>query len=118
MDTDKLIQERYGELYVGPSRVLVWVIADHYNQGQTPDQIHESFPTISLPEVLGTIIYYLEHKNELDARFEADERAYQEWWKSYRAANAEFHDAMEARFRAARERRREQEAQLGEAAGT
>lgn len=117
MDTDKLIQERRGELYVGPSRVLVWVIADHHNEGRTPEQIHESFPTISLPEVMGTIIYYLEHKDDLDARFEADDRAFQEWWTQYRAANAEFHDAMEARFRAARKQRREQEAQLGEAAG-
>lgn len=117
MDTDKLIQERRGELYVGPSRVLVWVIADHSNQGRTPDQIHASFPTVSLPEVLGTIIYYLEHKDELDARFAEDQCAYEEWWTAYRAANAEFHDAMEARFRAARQLRREQEAQVGEAAG-
>lgn len=117
MDTDKLIQERDGELYVGPSRVLVWVIADHFNQGRTPDEIHESFPTISLTEVMGTLIYYLEHKDELDARFAADQRAYDKWWAEYRAANAEFHDAMEARFKAARQQRREQAAQLGEAAG-
>ncbi len=113
MDTDKLIQERSGELYVGPSRVLVWVIADHHNQGQTPDQIHESFPTISLPEVLGTIIYYLEHKDDLDARFAEDERRFEEWSAANRAAHAEFYNSMKARIEAARKQRGEQ---VGEAA--
>lgn len=118
MDTGTLIQERNGELYVGESRVLVHVIATHYNQGRTPEQIHESFPTISRDDVLATIAYYVEHNDELDARFAEDERAYDEWWATYRAENAAFHDAMEARFAAAREQRRAREARLGEAAGT
>src|SRR5579884_788933 len=107
MDTDKLIQERDGELYVGPSRVLVSVIAAYFEQGQTPEQIHDGFPSISLVEVLGTIDYYLEHKDELDARFADDQRLADERWATYRAANAEFFDAMHERFEAARRQRRE-----------
>jgi uncharacterized protein (DUF433 family) len=116
MDTDKLIQERNGELYVGPTRVLVWVIAAAYERGETLERIHEGFPTISLTEVMGTIIYYLEHKEELVARFAEDERVFEEWAAANRAANAEFIDAMRARIEASRQRRRESGEQVGEAA--
>jgi uncharacterized protein (DUF433 family) len=116
MDTDKLIQERYGELYVGPSRVLVWVIAASHERGETPEQIHENFPTISLAEVMGTIIYYLEHKEELDARFAEDERRFDEQMAANRAAHAEFYAAMKARIEAARKQRRERGEQVGEVA--
>ncbi len=116
MDTDKLISERDGELFVGPSRVLVWVIAAAHERGETPEEIQESFPTLTLTEVYGALLYYLEHKDELDARFAEDQRITDERWAAYRAANAEFFDAMHARFEAARKQRRERGEQLGEAA--
>jgi uncharacterized protein (DUF433 family) len=116
MDTDALIQERNGEIFVGPTRVLVWVIAAAHERGETPEQIQASFPTLSLAQVRDVIAYYLEHRVELDARFAEDERAFNEWWTTYRAANVGFHDAMEARFEAARKQRRELGIQAGEVA--
>lgn len=116
MDTDKLITERHGGLFVGPSRVLVENIVVAREQGRTPEQIQESFPTLSLTEIYGAILYYLEHKEELDARFAEDERKFKEWDAANRAAHAEFIEAMRARFETAREQRREAAVQAGEAA--
>jgi uncharacterized protein (DUF433 family) len=116
MDTDKLISERDGELFVGPSRVLVWVIAAAHERGETPEEIQANFPTISLAQVRGVIGYYLERQEELDARFAEDERRFDEWYAGYRAANAEVFDAMHARFEAARKQRRELDSKASEAA--
>jgi uncharacterized protein (DUF433 family) len=116
MDTDKLIQERDGDLYVGPSRVLVPVIATNYNRGARPEEIQERFPTLTLAEVYGAILYYLEHKDELDVRFAEEELRREEFWAAHHAAHAEFHDAMHARFEAARQQKRERGEYANEAA--
>src|SRR5579884_2014178 len=94
LDTEKLISERHGGLFVGPSRVLVEHIVIAREQGRTPEQIHESFPTLALTEIYGAILYYLEHKEVLDARFAEDERKFEEWDATNRAAHAEFIEAM------------------------
>lgn len=116
MDTDKLITERHGGLFVGPSRVLVENIVIAHEQGRTPEQIQESLPTLSLTEIYGAILYYLEHKEELDARFAEDERKFEEWDATNRAAHTEFIEAMRARFEAARNARCDADVQAGEAA--
>ncbi len=116
MDTDQLISERDGELFVGPSRVMVWIIAAARARGETPEEIQENFPSLTLAQVYGTIVYYLEHQETLDARFAEDQRVYDKWWAAHRAAHAEFFDAMHARFEAARKQRREHAEQVGEAA--
>jgi uncharacterized protein (DUF433 family) len=115
MDTDTLIQERDGELFVGQSRALVWVIAAH-ERGETPEQIQANFPTISLDQVRGVSEYYAEHQAELDVRFAEDERRFNEWYAGCRTANAAIFDAMHDRFESARKRRRERAAQEDEVA--
>jgi hypothetical protein len=95
----------------------VWVIAAALNRGETPEEIQAHFPSLSLAQVQGVVGYYQDHREDLDARFSEDQRAYDEWWATYRGANAEFHDVMEARFEAARKQRRTREARLGEATG-
>ena len=116
MDTDKFIQERDGELYVGPSRVLVENIAIARGWGQTPEEIQENFPSLTLTQVYGAILYYLERQEELDARFAADQRIRDEFWEAHRAAHAEFHDPMRARIEAARQQKRELDVHANEAA--
>lgn len=116
MDTDKLIQERHGELYVGPSRVLVENIAIARGWGQAPEEIQENFPSLTLIQVYGALLYYLERQEELDARFAEDQRIRDERHAAHRAAHAEFHDAMRARIEAARQRKRELDVHGNEAA--
>jgi hypothetical protein len=96
--------------------VLVENVVIAREQGQTPEEIQGNFPSLSLIEVYGAILYYLEHKEELDARFAEDERVADERWAAYRASNAEFFDRMHARFEEARRQRRERAEQVGEAA--
>jgi hypothetical protein len=39
----------------------------HFNNGCTPEEIQQSFPTLELADIYGTISYYLRHRAEVDA---------------------------------------------------
>ena len=82
MNTDLLIRALGSDLFVG----------------ETPEQIQANFPTLTLAQVHGAIVYYLEHQNELDARFAAEDQALDEAHAENRAANAAFLDDMRARM--------------------
>ena len=51
----------------GGARVPLQVTGASYPHGDSPDQIHEAYPTVSLAEVHATIAYYLDHRDEVDA---------------------------------------------------
>jgi uncharacterized protein (DUF433 family) len=52
---------------VSGTRVSLDSIINYYLQGQTPESLHNSFPTVPLTDVYAVIAYYLAHRDELDA---------------------------------------------------
>ena len=52
---------------VGGSRVRLASIVFLHQQGATPEQIQESFPSVALSDVYAVIAYYLRHRAEVDA---------------------------------------------------
>lgn len=56
-----------GVARVGDSRVRLASIVFLHQQGATPEQIHERFPSVSLPDVYAVVAYYLRHRAEVDA---------------------------------------------------
>ena len=97
-----LIRALDSDLFVGESRVLLRNVVTARARGETPEQIQANFPTLTLAQVHGAIVYYLEHQQELDARFAADDQALDEAHAENRAANSDFFDTMRARFEAAK----------------
>jgi uncharacterized protein (DUF433 family) len=65
-------QLREGNWYVDDSRVSVHSVIADWRRGHTPEQVQQSFPTLSLPAIYGTIAYYLEHQAEFDSFFQED----------------------------------------------
>lgn len=63
-----------GTARVGETRVRLASVLHHYKQGATPEQIRESFPSVSLGDIYGAIAYYLHHRAEVDAYLEDLER--------------------------------------------
>jgi uncharacterized protein (DUF433 family) len=49
------------------TRVTLDVIVTQFILGATAEQIHDSFPAASLKSIYGTIYYYLEHEEAVDA---------------------------------------------------
>ena len=56
-----------GTLRVGDSRVLLEIVVGAYLQGETAEEIVESFDTLQLADVYAVISYYLRHRDEVDA---------------------------------------------------
>jgi uncharacterized protein (DUF433 family) len=115
MNTDMLIRTGEGELYIGDSRVLLRTLVAARARGQAPEDLQQSFPSLSLAQIHGAIVYYLEHQAELDARFAEDRRDLDAMDAANRAAHADFFDAMHARIEATRARRDARPSMAGEA---
>lgn len=56
-----------GSIRVGNTRVLLELVISAFNEGSTPEEIVISYPTLKLAEVYGTITYYLENRDQIDA---------------------------------------------------
>jgi uncharacterized protein (DUF433 family) len=110
MNTDLLRRASESDLFVGESRVLLRNIVTARTRGETPEQIQANFPSLSLAQVHGAIVYYLEHQDELDARFAEVDQALDEAHAENRSANADFLDDMRARL----ERRKSQDGRNGQ----
>lgn len=55
-----------GSIRVGGTRVLLEVIIARHLQGDTPERIHEGFPTVKLADIYAIITYYLENQEAVD----------------------------------------------------
>ncbi len=66
-DPVPLRTDESGEVLVGNSRILLTTLLYCHQQGMTPEALAESFPSVSLADILGALGYYYRHKNELDA---------------------------------------------------
>ena len=60
------IDEQDGALRIAGTRVGLSSVVAHFQEGQTPEQIVESFPTVTLAQTYGAIAYYLENKKLID----------------------------------------------------
>jgi len=56
-----------GAVRVGDTRVRLESVVYRHRQGDTPEEIHECFPTVALSDIYGVVAYYLRHKGEIDA---------------------------------------------------
>ena len=60
-------QTERGGWRVAGSRVSMDSIIHAYWQGESPEQIVQNFPTLSLEQVHGAMAFYLRHKDLMDA---------------------------------------------------
>ncbi len=60
-------KDKYGAFRVAGTRVTLDVLVSAYQQGSSPEQIHEGFPTVKLADIYAVITYYLNNQGEVDA---------------------------------------------------
>ena len=75
------------------TRILIDVLLDEFNRGETPEQIQKNYPTVTREQVYATITYYLHNQDKVDAymrcvRADAD-AAYQEWKRTHTPSRLE-----------------------------
>jgi uncharacterized protein (DUF433 family) len=60
--TPPLVQEDNGTVRIIGSRITLDTIVGAYKRGDTPQEIEEGFPSLSMRQIYGAIAYYLEHE--------------------------------------------------------
>lgn len=108
MSDNEHVRQRDGNWYVGNSRVEIYSVIAAWLQGDSPEEVQSSFPVLSLAEVYATILYYLEHRDELDTFFHTVDVAYQEQKVSAEAADPAFYAMMRQRIASFRATRQQQ----------
>lgn len=64
-----------GIVRVRGTRVMLDSILHAYRRGDTPEEIGEGFPTVSLADIYAVIAYYLRYRDEVDAYLAEQEAA-------------------------------------------
>jgi len=96
-DTVPLVQWDDGSVRVQGTRLLLAMIVTAFQRGDTTDEINDSFPSASVPQIEAVIDWYLNNKSEADAYLEEcyarGERLRQEIESTpeYQARRAELH---------------------------
>jgi len=60
------IEERNGGLYVAGTHVSLDSVVISFQEGDSPEQIVQSFSTLNLAQVYGAIAYYIENETTID----------------------------------------------------
>lgn len=55
-----------GVLRVGATRVTLDVVVSAFEQGATPEEIVQDFPTLRLADVYAVLTYYLQHREAVE----------------------------------------------------
>ncbi len=64
---DFLSHEAYGEIRLTGHRIGLEHVVQYYNDGYSPEMLHEHYPTLPLPLLHKVIAFYLENKTAVDA---------------------------------------------------
>lgn len=76
-----------GSIRVGGTRLLIDMIVDAHNRGESPETIYEAFPSkyYSIADIYAVIAYYLSHKAAIDKHLADGEREAEMVWKKIEA---------------------------------
>jgi uncharacterized protein (DUF433 family) len=67
-----------GRIRIDGTRITVHRIATLYKQGQTAEDIVDTYPHLSLGQVYTALAYYHTHREEIEAELAAEDAQYDE----------------------------------------
>lgn len=70
---------------IAGTRITLDTIVGAYKRGDTPDEILDGFPSLSLADIHTVIAYYLRHREMVDAYIAGNHRAAAEALREYEA---------------------------------
>ena len=77
--------DEHGRVRVGGTRVFLPILVRAFNEGRTPDEIADSYDTLTPADIYTVIGYYLRHRAEVDEyvrRHDAEEDAFEAEWRA------------------------------------
>jgi uncharacterized protein (DUF433 family) len=73
-----------GKPCIAGSRIRVQDVAILYEEaGNTPAQIHEAFPSVTLAQIHAALAYYLDHRDEIQAEIAEDDKFVEEFKRQH-----------------------------------
>ncbi len=94
------IDQQDGAIRIAGSRVSLSSVVAGFQEGESPEKIVQSFPTLTLAQVYGAIAYYLDNKKLIDDYFAEVDREFERLVPPLSQSNPE----LFARLQAAREK--------------
>lgn len=89
------VEMRSGGYYVKDKRVSLDSIVYAFRRGQTPESIRTSFPTLTLEEVYGGIVFYMANQESVDRSILEDEVEFEKETCTQREKDREWYAKME-----------------------
>jgi hypothetical protein len=80
---------------VGKTKVSLDSVVYAFQQGHSPETIHQQFPSLSLEEIYGAITYYLANREEVDQYLKRQEQL----WDELRKQSVQIADPIVERLR-------------------
>jgi uncharacterized protein (DUF433 family) len=74
-----------GMVRIAGTRITLDTIVGIYRRGDTPEEIHDGFPSLSLADIHAVIAYYLRHREMVDAYIAENYRLAEEALREYEA---------------------------------
>jgi uncharacterized protein (DUF433 family) len=94
MDT-QYVEYRDNGYWIAGARVSLDSVVIAFQSGLSPETIaSECFPSLTLEQVYGAVIYYLGHKTEIDKYLEETEADFEKLRESLRAAEPDYYQRM------------------------
>jgi uncharacterized protein (DUF433 family) len=101
-ETPPLREEADGALRVGKSRVLLELVIEAFQDGETPEGIVQRYTTLELSDVYAVIAYYLRHRDEVDSYLIERERGAEDLRKKIESQQCDLSE-IRARLQARRQ---------------
>jgi len=95
-----------GKIRVGDTRVLLELVIYAFRQGETAEDIVDSYPTLKLADIYAVLAYYLTHRAEVDAYVDQEEKETDRIQQEVEAHYSPEQLALRARLRDNRRRSR------------
>ena len=95
------VEERSGGYFVAGTRVSLDSVVSGFLRGESPEGIAESFPALTLEEVLGCLAFYLANRDQIDEYLLRGQKEFERLREEARKANPVFYARLAtARLRA------------------
>lgn len=86
-----------GDYFVSGSRILLEGVVQEFLDGHSPETIQQSFPTLKLADVYGSIAFYLDNQPEITAYLQQRRISYETRRQQNISQNQEFRLRLKAR---------------------
>jgi uncharacterized protein (DUF433 family) len=70
-----------GALRVGKTRVMLDSVLAAWSQGDSPETIQASYPSLTLEEVYGAITWILSHRDQVEQYLKQQDAVWEHWRK-------------------------------------